>query len=89
MQNNFEKVIDMMPKKTIEVLKREIQDGGIIYGIRDEEAILDTANEYSFEKRSITSRRKVLRISKTRCSIERELHTLFAAATSGAIPSFS
>jgi len=50
MQNNFEKVIDMMPKKTIEVLKREIQDGGIIYGIRDEEAILDTANEYSFEE---------------------------------------
>lgn len=50
MQNNFEKVVDMMPKKTIEVLKREIQDGGIIYGIRDEEAILDTANEYSFEE---------------------------------------
>jgi len=48
-KDNFDDVIDMMPQKTIEVLKREIKRGGIIYGVRDEEKILDTANTYSFE----------------------------------------
>ena len=42
----------MMPPKTIEVLKREIKNDGIIYGIRDEENILNTANNYSLEELS-------------------------------------
>jgi len=50
MNNNFDNVLDMMPEKTIDVLKREIQNDGIIYGIRDVEGILDTSNNYSFEK---------------------------------------
>lgn len=50
LQDNFDKVLEMMPPKTIEVLKREIKNDGIIYGIRDEEAILDTANGYSLEE---------------------------------------
>ncbi|MBE6502438.1 MAG: hypothetical protein E7Z79_08375 [Methanobrevibacter thaueri] len=50
LEDNFDKVMDMMPQKTIDVLKREIKNDGIIYGIRDEEAILDTANNYSFEE---------------------------------------
>ena len=51
-KNNFEEVSEMMPQKTIEVLKREIKNDGIIYGIRDEERILDTANNYSLEELS-------------------------------------
>ena len=50
LQDNFDNVLDMMPPKTIEVLKREIKNDGIIYGIRDEESILDTANDYSLEE---------------------------------------
>ena len=46
-QDNFDNVQDMMPQKTIEVLKREIKNDAIIYGIRDEERILNTANNYS------------------------------------------
>ena len=49
LEDNFDKVLDMMPQKTIEVLKREIKNDGIIYGIRDEESILNTANNYSFD----------------------------------------
>jgi predicted nucleotidyltransferase len=52
MEDDFDNVEDMMPQKTIEVLKREIKRDGIIYGIRDEEAILDTANGYSLEEMS-------------------------------------
>ena len=52
LEDDFDKVMDMMPQKTIEVLKREIKNDGIIYGIRDEEAILDTANSYSFDELS-------------------------------------
>lgn len=48
-KDNFGMVKDMMPEKTIEVLKREIANDSIIYGIRDEESILDTANNFSFE----------------------------------------
>lgn len=51
-QDNFDKVEEMMPQKTIEVLKREIKNDSIIYGIRDEQTILDTANNYSFEELS-------------------------------------
>ena len=50
MNNNFDDVLDMMPSKTIEVLKREISSDSIIYGIRDVETILDTANNYAFEE---------------------------------------
>ena len=50
MNNNFDDVLDMMPSKTIEVLKREISSESIIYGIRDVETILDTANNYAFEE---------------------------------------
>ncbi|WP_458403058.1 nucleotidyltransferase family protein [Methanobrevibacter sp.] len=48
--DNFDNVMDMMPPKTIEVLKREIKNDGIIYGVRDVERILDTANNYSFDQ---------------------------------------
>ena len=47
LKDNFDEVMDMMPQKTIEFLKREIRNDGIIYGIRDEETILETANNYS------------------------------------------
>ena len=48
--NNFSDVLDMMPDKTIEVLKREIKNDGIIYGLRDENKILDTANNCSVDE---------------------------------------
>ena len=50
MDNNFDDVVDMMPSETIDVLKREIQNDSIIYGIRDIETILNTANNYTFEE---------------------------------------
>ena len=49
LNDNFDDVLDMMPDKTIEVLKREIKNDSIIYGIRDEDVILDSANNISFE----------------------------------------
>lgn len=49
LNDNFDDVVGMMPSKTIEVLKREIKNDSIIYGIRDTDKILDTANNYSFE----------------------------------------
>ena len=52
LNDNFDDVLDMMPPKTIEVLKREIKNDYIIYGIRDVESILDTANNYSLEELS-------------------------------------
>ena len=52
MDNNFDDVEDMMPSKTIDVLKREIKNGGIIFGIRDEESILETANTFTFDQLS-------------------------------------
>jgi predicted nucleotidyltransferase len=52
LNDDFDDVLDMMPQKTVEVLKREIRNGGIIYGIRDVERILDTANDYSLEELS-------------------------------------
>ena len=48
-ENNFDKVKDMMPDKTIEVLKHEIADDNLIYNVRDEEAILNTANTFDFD----------------------------------------
>ena len=47
LKDNFDEVMEMMPPKTIEVLKREIKNDSIIYGIRDEQTILNTANNYS------------------------------------------
>lgn len=47
LNNNFKEVMNMMPQKTIDVLKREIKNNSIIYGIRDEKNILTTANDYS------------------------------------------
>ena len=52
LNDNFDAVTDMMPSKTIEVLKREISNNSIIYGIRDVDSILDTANNYSLEELS-------------------------------------
>jgi predicted nucleotidyltransferase len=52
LEDNFDNVLDMMPQKTIEVLKREIKRDGIIYGVRDVESILNTANNYSFDELS-------------------------------------
>lgn len=52
LNDDFDNVVDMMPSKTIEVLKREIRNDGIIYGVRDIEAILNTANTFSFEELS-------------------------------------
>ena len=51
-KDNFGNVLDMMPSKTIEVLKREIKNDSIIYGIRDVESILNTANNFSLDELS-------------------------------------
>ena len=48
-ENNFDKVKDMMPDKTIEVLKHEIANDNLIYNVRDEEAILNTVNTFDFD----------------------------------------
>lgn len=50
LKDNFDDVLGMMPSKTIDVLKREIKNDSIIYGIRDVESILNTANNFSFEE---------------------------------------
>ena len=52
LNDNFDDVMDMMPSKTIEVLKREIKNDSIIYGIRDVDSILDTANNFDFNELS-------------------------------------
>ena len=49
-KDDFDNVMDMMPAKTIEVLKREIANDSIIYGIRDVESILNTANNFSLDE---------------------------------------
>lgn len=49
LKDNFEDVLDMMPPKTIEVLKREIKNDSIIYGVRNINKILDVANNYNFK----------------------------------------
>jgi predicted nucleotidyltransferase len=50
LEDNFDDVLDMMPSKTVEVLRQAIKNDLIIYGIRDEESILDTANNSSFNQ---------------------------------------
>ena len=52
LNDNFDNVLDMMPSKTIDVLKREIKNDSIIYGIRNVEAILNTANNYDLDELS-------------------------------------
>ena len=51
-EDNFDGVLDMMPEKTVEVLKQAIKDDDIIYGIRDVDSILGTANDFTFEELS-------------------------------------
>ena len=41
LEDNFNDVLDMMPQKTIDVLKDAIENDSIIYGIRDEDSILN------------------------------------------------
>ena len=50
LEDNFDNVLDMMPQKTVDVLKQAIKNDSIIYGIRDEDSILDTANNFTFEE---------------------------------------
>lgn len=50
MEDNFDNVLEMMPQRTVEVLKQAIKDDDIIYGIRDVDSILDTANNFTFEE---------------------------------------
>ena len=52
LNDDFDNVLDMMPSKTIDVLKREIKNDSIIYGIRNVEAILNTANNYDLDELS-------------------------------------
>ena len=52
LEDNFSDVLDMMPEKTVEVLKHAIKNDLIIYGVRDEEKILNTANDFSFNQLS-------------------------------------
>ena len=40
----------MMPQKTIDVLKDAIENDSIIYGIRDEDSILNTANNFDYDE---------------------------------------
>ncbi|MDO5861056.1 nucleotidyltransferase family protein [Methanobrevibacter sp.] len=50
MEDNFTNVLNMMPSETVEVLKQAIKDDSIIYGIRDVDSILNTANNFTFEQ---------------------------------------
>jgi predicted nucleotidyltransferase len=52
LEDNFSDVMDMMPQKTVDVLKQAIKNDSIIYGIRDEDSILNTANNFTFEELS-------------------------------------
>jgi len=52
LNDDFDNVLDMMPSKTIDVLKREIKNYSIIYGIRNVETILNTANNYDLDELS-------------------------------------
>ena len=47
-ENNFDKVRDMMPNETIEVLMENKHN--LIYNIRDEKAILNTVNNFDFDQ---------------------------------------
>lgn len=50
-ENNFDDVMDMMPGETIEVLKREIkQNHAPLHNLRNDEKILDNANNLSFDE---------------------------------------
>jgi len=89
MENNFDGVIDMMPQKTIDVLKREIDRDSIIFGIRDEERVLDSANNFTFDQlsklnlfndklaRNIIDNRPFSSIAEVKNSISRGFSTHF------------
>ena len=42
--------VEQKTAQTIEVLKREIENDSIIYGIRDIDSILNTANNFTFDQ---------------------------------------
>ena len=50
LEDNFSDVLDMMPSKTVEVLRQAIKNDDILYGRRDIDSILSTANNYSYEQ---------------------------------------
>ena len=50
LEDNFTDVLDMMPQKTIDVLRDAIENDSIIYGIRDEDSILNTANNFDYDE---------------------------------------
>ena len=50
LKDNFTDVLDMMPQKTIDVLRDAIENDSIIYGIRDEDSILNTANNFDYDE---------------------------------------
>ena len=50
LEDNFNDVLDMMPQKTIDVLRDAIENDSIIYGIRDEDSILNTANNFDYDE---------------------------------------
>lgn len=50
LKGDFESIEDMLPHETIEVLKREIEDGKApLHNVRDEEGIIDLVNESSLK----------------------------------------
>lgn len=50
-QNQLESVVSMLPRETLEILKREIDaDRAPLHDLRDEETILERANSFSFDE---------------------------------------
>ena len=64
MESDFDKVRDMMPAKTIEVL--ENNPDSIIFGIRDEDKILDTANNGDLKNLNLFNDKIAYAIEKER-----------------------
>ena len=49
-ENNFDKVRDMMPVESVEILKKEIENNNLIFNIRNEKNILNTVNNFDFDQ---------------------------------------
>lgn len=50
-QNQLESVVSMLPRDTLEILKREIDaDRAPLHDLRDEETIIERANSFSFDE---------------------------------------
>lgn len=50
-QNQLESVVSMLPRETLEILKREIDaDRAPLHDLRDEETIIERANSFSFDE---------------------------------------